>query len=175
MRDPTIFISVLLTLGLGLLHSAGAQDTPTNLDRVYADQNHCLAAPEIRTEKDKPISCFCRDDVVIARYVWQTYLVTEKDPNLTGAYLSLEIRAAEKCGEHYDVSNAVQLKNWRWTGPDVLRVYPPDNEIQQIRPDGRGFRTVEYKVRLTYRDRQGNVTKVENFAAFDRLPPNPKK
>ncbi len=77
--------------------------------------------------------------------------------------------------EHYDVIKAIQTKDWQWNGPEVTRKYPPNSEIEQIKPDGRGFRTVEYEVRLTYRNRQGRAAKVENFTAFELLPPNPRK
>jgi hypothetical protein len=110
-----------------------------------------------------------------ARYVYQNYLITEKDRNLNGAYLGLCDYALQMCGEQYDVLKATETKGWLWNGPQVTRKYPPEREINQIQPDSKGFRTVDYKVRLTYRDLRGIVTKVENFTALERLPPNFKK
>ena len=79
------------------------------------------------------------------------------------------------CGEQYDVLKATQTEDWQWNGPQVTREYPPESEINQIQPDSKGFRTVEYKVHLTYRDPGGIVTKVDNFTAMERLPPSYKK
>ncbi len=132
-------------------------------------------APEIRGDKDSPISCYCRDAIADARYVYQTYLLTGKDRNLNGTYLILESYARQMCGEGYDVIAATQAKGWQWPGLQVTRKYPSDSTIGLIRPDSKGFRTVEYKVRLVYRDPQGRVTKVDNFTALERLPPNFKK
>ena len=50
--------------------------TPTrklgDLDKLYADESHCLVSPEIRSDKDNPISCFCRDAIADARYLYFT-------------------------------------------------------------------------------------------------------
>jgi hypothetical protein len=146
-----------------------------SMDMVYRDESHCLVAPEIRGEKDKPISCFCRDAIMDARYVYQNYLLTGKDRKLNGTYLRLWVYAQQMCGEQYDVLKASQTKDWQWPGPQVTREYPPESEINQIQPDSKGFRTVEYKVRLTYRDSVGQVIKVENLTAVDKLPTNTKK
>jgi hypothetical protein len=110
-----------------------------------------------------------------ARYVYENYLITGKDRNLNGAYLALVDHARQMCGEKYDVYRATQTTEWRWDGPQVTRVYPPEREIQKIQADSKGFRTVEYKVRLTYIDAEGRVIKVDNFTALDKLPPEPKK
>ena len=146
-----------------------------SMDMVYRDESHCLVAPEIRGEKDKPISCFCRDAIMDARYVYQNYLLTGKDRKLNGTYLTLWDHAQQMCGKQYDVLKATQTKDWQWNGPQVTREYPPESEINQIQPDSKGFRTVEYKVRLTYRDSVGQVIKVENLTAVDKLPTNTKK
>jgi hypothetical protein len=145
------------------------------LDKVYADKSHCLVAPEIRGKQDNPFSCYCRDAIVVARYVYGTYLLTGKDQNLNGAYLRLWYHAQQMCGEQYDVLKVTQTKGWQWNGPQVTREYPPEKKINQIQPDSKGFRTVEYKVRLAYRDPGGHVTKVENFTALEKLPPTIKK
>jgi hypothetical protein len=111
-----------------------------------------------------------------ARYVYENYLLTGKDRNLNGTYLTLEQYAQQICGKQYDVVvKAIQTKDWQWNGPQVTREYPPERKINQIQPDSKGFQTVEYKVHLTYRDLEGIVTKVENFTALDKLPSNIKK
>ncbi len=146
------------------------------MDMVYKDESHCLLAPEIRGKQDKQISCYCRDAIMDARYVYENYLLTGKDQNLNGTYLTLEDKAQEMCDERYSaVVKAIQTKDWQWNGPQVIREYPPEREINQIQPDSKGFRTVKYKGHLTYRDLRGNITKVENFTALDKLPPNIKK
>jgi len=146
-----------------------------NMNKVYSDESHCLVAPEIREKKDKPISCFCRDAIMDARYVYENYLLTEKDRNLNGVYLTLVDHAQQVCGEKYDIYKVTQTKEWRWDGPQVTREYPPEREIEKIQPDSKGFRPVEYKVHLTYIDAEGRVIKVDNFTALDKLPASPKK
>ena len=154
---------------------AGTFGNNDNMNKVYSDESHCLVASELRSDKDNPISCYCRDAIADARYVYENYLLTGKDRNLNGAYLTLEIHAHQMCGEHYDVVKAIQTKAWQWNGPEVMRQYPPDREINQIQPDNKGIRTVEYKVHLTYRKPGGGITNVENFTALERLPLSPKK
>ena len=99
--------------------------------------------------RTSPFSCFCRDALADARYVYQTYLITKKDKNLNGVYLTLEQFASQVCGEHYDISRAA-MEVWQWNGPEVTRTYPPDTVIEQLKPDTKGFRTVEYAVLLTF-------------------------
>ena len=79
------------------------------------------------------------------------------------------------CGEKFDVYNATQNTEWQWNGPQVMREYPPEKEINEIQPDSKGFRTVVYKVRVIYHDSKGIIIKTENFPTLDRLPPNSKK
>src|SRR5579864_8850222 len=43
---------------------------PSYPDTLYADESHCLASPEIRSDKDNPMSCFCRDTIADARYLY---------------------------------------------------------------------------------------------------------
>jgi hypothetical protein len=155
---------------------AGILENRNSMDMVYSDESHCLVAPEIRGKQDKPISCYCRDAIMDARYVYENYLLTGKDRNLNGTYLTIEQYAQQMCGEQYDVVvKAIQTKDWQWNGPQVTREYPPERKINQIQPDNKGFRTVKYKVHLTYRDLERIVTKVENFTALDKLPSNIKK
>jgi hypothetical protein len=146
------------------------QNAATNLDTVYRDETHCLVLPEVRGDADGPLSCFCRDTLVDARYVNQTYLLTGKDRNLTGIFLSLLARGQDVCGKDYNVSSVTDARNWQWNGPEVRRVYPADSVIEQIKPDARGLRAVQYDVQLTYRTRQGGVANVERFKATDQLP-----
>ena len=174
MKTGTLLVTVMLLLELTLARGNPTPQAQLKLDEIYTDDGHCLVGPEIRSSKDNAISCYCRDALVDLRYVYQTYLLTGKDSNLNGAYLGLFSRAQEVCGEKYDVI-AAREKEWQWNGPEVTRVYPPDSTIEKIKPDDKGFRIVEYRVQLTYHDRQGHSTKVENFSTLDRLPPNFKK
>ena len=175
MRKSILLLFGVLSLVGALAYPVRPQGLETQMDKVYADESHCLVAPEIRRNSDNPISCYCRDAIMDARYVWGNYLLTGKDRNLNGAYLVLWGHAEQMCGKHYDFIKVTQTEDWQWNGPQVTRKYPPDSEIEQIKPDSRGFRTVKYEVRLNYRDRQGRVAKVENFTAFELLPRNPKK
>ncbi len=151
-----------------------AQALRNSLNRIYEDETHCLVAPEVLNERDKPISCFCRDALTDARYLFHTYILSMKDGNLNGAYLILERHAAEICGG-YDAVRKTERKDWQWNGPEVIRKYPPDREIEQIKPDKNGTRNVLYQVYLTYRDPQGRVAKVESFKVVDKFPPGYRK
>jgi len=151
------------------LPTADAQGL-TPLDKIYADESHCLTGPEIRSEKDSPISCYCRDAIVDARYVWQTYLLTAKDPNLNGAELALQIHATQMCGEGYDAHKVVEIEDWRWNGPEVVRTSPPDDVLRQIKPDSHGMIHYEYTVVILQRDSSGRVTKTDSFTAHDMVP-----
>ncbi len=175
MKTLTLLVCILLLLGLTRAHGRAAQLVRTEIDKVYTDESHCLVLPEIRGDKDSSISCYCRDAIVDARYVWRTYLLSGKDRNLNGTYLTLLTNAGQMCGKGYDVSKAASDQEWRWNGPEVTRTYPSDSKIEEIRPDSKGFRTVQYLVQVTYRDQQGRITKVDNYTALDRLPPNFKK
>lgn len=163
---------MVVAFSLSFPNATRAQGWMTTMDKLYADESHCLTSPEIRSNKDNPISCFCRDAILDARYVWHTYLLPGKDRNLNGAYLALWTHAEELCGEHYDVLEAIEEKDWKWGGPEVTRTYPPDSEIKLITPDSNGFRLVRFKVRLTYHDSQGHTTKVENYTAVEKFPLN---
>ncbi len=161
---------VLAVLAVSFPHTTRAQARATDIDKVYADETHCLTLPEIRSDGDSAISCSCRDSIVDARYVYFTYLLPGKDQNLNGVFLTLQRDAQEMCGKSYHVHEATMKENWKWNGPEVVRDYPPDSEIEHISPDSNGFRLVKYKVRLVYRDSQGRVMKVENFTAAEKLP-----
>jgi hypothetical protein len=142
-----------------------------DLDQLHRDESHCLVGPEIRNDNDRPISCYCRDALVDAWYVYQTYVTTGKDPNLIPVYLTLEVYAGNQCGEAYDVNNAAGKSEWKWDGPEVIRKYPTDPEIERITPDSRGWRIVRYDVELVYRTAGRQQSKVERFSAVERLPP----
>jgi hypothetical protein len=175
MKTLVYFLSFIFIFGWHASSYAGQSGNTNKMDKIYSDESHCLVSPEIRGKKDNPISCFCRDAVTEARYVYQNYLLTEKDKNLNGVYLTVLDHTQQLCGEKYDVYKATQAPEWSWDGPQVTRVYPIENEIHKIKPESNGFRTVEYKVRLTYKDAVGRVVKVDNFTALDKLPLNPKK
>ena len=163
----TVFVILVL---YAFFSYAGQLENINKMDKVYRDESHCLVAPEIRGEKDNSISCFCRDAIMDARYVYENYLLKGKDRNLNGTYLTLEDHARQMCGEKYDVYNATQAEGWQWEGPQVKREYPPDTEILKIKPNSNGFRTVGYKVHLMYFDKGGRVIKVEDFMAAEKLP-----
>ena len=173
--------SILLLFGVlslvgSLPYPVRPQRLETQMDKVYADESRCLVGPEIRGNRDNPISCYCRDAIADARYVYFTYILSGKDANLNGTFLALMDRAERQCSLEYDVIlKASETENWKWSGPEVTREYPPDSEIERITPDSKGFRLAKYKVRLTYRDPQGRIARVENFAATELLPPKPKK
>jgi hypothetical protein len=57
-------------LGMASLHAPVAHGQfPSDLDKLYADESHCLVSPEIRSDKDNSISCFCRDAIADALYL----------------------------------------------------------------------------------------------------------
>jgi hypothetical protein len=74
-----------------------------DMNTIYKDQSHCIVAPELRGEEENRISCYCRDSIVDARYVYGTYVLEGKDRNLNGAYLTFEDHARQMCGDRYDV------------------------------------------------------------------------
>ena len=149
------------------------------MDQIYMDESHCLTSPEIRSDKDSAISCYCRDAIEDARYVHFTYLLSWKDRNLNGTFLTLQQHAVETCGQSYDlISDATETKDWTWNGPEVIRTYPPDEVIQRISPevrDGKPFgRWVPFTVQLVYHDDHGRVTRTENYASRELFPILPK-
>jgi len=164
-----------------------AHDWPPAMQKVYMDESHCLIAPEIRSDKDNPISCYCRDAIADARYVHFTYLLPGKDANLYGTFLALKHYAWEQCSqstaeamdsdfiEHIDT--AITSKDWKWSGPEVVRTSPPDEVIKRIKPTGEhgAGRWVPYTVQLVYRDAQGRVTRTEEFATREFRPVFPER
>jgi hypothetical protein len=170
--------AILISVGLfaslilhGVPPTAGAQGS--SLDKIYQDETHCLTRPEIRSEKDSPISCYCRDAIVDARYVWHTYLITtgpRRDPNLNGTELTLQINATQMCGEQYDVHKAVNAEDWKWNGPEVSRTSPPDDVLRQIKPDSHGMIHYDYTVVLLKRDSSGRAVNTESYTAHDMVP-----
>jgi hypothetical protein len=49
--------------------NSGTASTTNTMDEIYRDESHCLTSPEIRGDKDAPISCYCRDAIAQARYL----------------------------------------------------------------------------------------------------------
>jgi len=139
-----------------------AQDWPPAMQKVYMDESHCLTVPEIRTNKDNPISCYCRDAIADARYVHFTYLLPGKDANLYGTFLALQLYAGEQCSR--DTAE--------WSGPEVVTTFPPDGVIKRIKPSGEhgAGRWVPYTVQLVYRDAQGRVTRTEEYSTREFRP-----
>jgi len=164
-----------------------AQDWMTAMQKVYVHESHCLTDPEIRSDKDNPISCFCRDAIADARYVYFTYVLTGKDANLNGAFLALQRRAEQQCtrdmAEAIDASfigniyTAITTKDWKWSGPEVVRTYPPDDVIKRIKPGGEhgSGRWVPFTVQLVYRDAMGRVTRTEEYSSREFEPVFPEK
>lgn len=151
-----------------------------DLDKIYSDQSHCLTGTEIRSEKDNAISCYCRDAIVDAHYVYHTYgfsieKMDFKDPNLKGTILTLESNAREMCKDKKNaleantnwVHKAMEDENWKWSGPEVTRTYPSASEIDRIKPDSRNLRKVPVTVSVIYRDSNGRIVRTETFSAHE--------
>jgi hypothetical protein len=171
MKKAILISAGLVTLASFVLPTTpGAQGGLSALDKICADETHCLTGPEIRREKDNPISCYCRDAIVDARYIWHTYLLTGKDTNLNGAELALQRNVTQMCGEGYDVHKAVGAEDWKWNGAEVVRTSPPDDVLRQIKPDSHGMIQYEYTVVIPQRDSSGRVTKTDSFTAHDMVP-----
>jgi len=172
----------LLVLGMAS-HTSGTEgQVLSDLDKVYADKSHCLISPEIRSEKDNSISCFCRDAIVDARYLYFTYVLVDPphyDRNVTGPFLALQAHAEEKCSHDEAerlssdfigrMMDATTEKDWKWNGPEVVRRYPPDDVLRQIKPDRQGMIRYEYTVVILQRDSSGRVVKTDSFTAKDEV------
>ncbi len=169
-------MTLALMLGTSSIALAQKESSkpPGEMDKLYRDESHCLTAPEVRGDKDLPISCFCRDAIADARYVYFTYLLSGKDPNLSGVYFTLVGKIGETCGRGYDALSAEEDKDWKWNGPEVVRTYPPDDAIERITPEVRGGRAVgrwvPLTVQLVYRDAQGRVSRTENYSSREFIP-----
>lgn len=155
----------------------------TEMQRVYMDESHCLTSPEIRSDKDNSIACFCRDTIADARYIYFNYFTASaphSDPNMAGIVLALQNYAGELCSRDTaerlspdfigKIQDATTVESWKWDGPEVVRTYPPDDVIRQIKPDKRGWISVEYTAVLLWRDSHGRVTKTKSFTAVDKGP-----
>jgi len=129
----------------------------------------------MRGDKDMPISCWCRDALADARYVYFEYLLSFKDRNLNGAFLHLLSHAEQTCGQAYGATHAAEGRDWKWDGPEVVRTYPPDEAIKRITPERLNGGTtlgrwVPFMVQLVYRDKQGHVTRTENYSSREFVP-----
>jgi len=177
---------ILIVLELMIPRGLRAQNH-TDLNKIYVDESHCLTGPEIRDNRDNPISCCCRDALVDARYVRNTYgysmeTMDFKDRNLIGTMLTLERNANEMCKDKENVLEAstdwvykvIEAENWKWNGPEVTRKYPSDAEIERIKPNAHNIRTVPFTVTVTYRDKNGRVVKTESYGAHDLVPARDK-
>ena len=188
MKISAILVLILMGSALGQAPTGQKQeDVPQPnefrrghpaLDEIYKDESHCLALPEIRNDNDSPISCYCRDAIVEARYVYFGYLLPGKDANLSGIVLTLQAHATDVCGKSYDVYEATETKDWSWNGPEVVRTYPSEEVIQRISPEMKNGkpigRWVPFTVQLVYRDAQEHVTRTENYASRELVPILPK-
>lgn len=166
----TVVSTVLLCLISSICAQAQGQ---SKMDAIYRDESHCLTAADMRGDKDMPISCYCRDAIANAQYVYKTYIASEKDSNLNGTFLSLVDAINGTCHTD-DGMNIAMDSDWKWTGPEVVRTYPADDVINRIEPSKRGKgwveRSVPFTVQLVYRDRQGKVIKTETYSAVEPIP-----
>lgn len=159
---------------------SGTASTKNTMNQIYEDVSHCVTEPEIRGEKDAPISCYCRIAISDARYVYFTYLLAAKDTNLNGTFFVLQENVRQTCGEkNYDfIRDATESQNWKWNGPEVVRTYPLDDVVARISPemkDGKPTgRWIPFTVQLVYRDAQGRVTRTENYSSREWEPVFPK-
>lgn len=130
----------------------------------------------MRGEQDDRISCFCRDAIAQAQYIYVTYLISSKDQNLNGPFLSLVLRIHDSCGSDFDAMEVAMDNYWKWDGPEVVRTYPTDEVIKRVKvePMQKGARTlgrwVPYTVQLVYRDKKGQVMKTENYSSREFIP-----
>ena len=164
------------TGGASPAQSAKASVVPgafSDLDKVYRDETHCLTDADMRGDQDMRISCWCRDAVVDSRYVYATYLLPGKDPNLNGTFLALEQRVRDRCGATLNPLE-VERGNWNWDGPEVVRTYPADDVVARIAPETRNGkatgRWIPFTVQLVYRDSQGRVSRTENYSSREFEP-----
>lgn len=171
-RRLVLLLAVVLALCVAS-PSLAQENRQEEMNKVYQDESHCLTSADMRGEKDDPVSCFCRDAIVEARYVHSTYLLTGKDRNLYGVFLRLVENVRQTCaqGQDYDTIGFILQKDWKWNGPEVVRTYPSDDVIKRIEPEkGRAGRWVPFTVQLVYRDAKGRVTKTENYSSREYIP-----
>jgi len=151
---------------------AQEQQASSSMAKTYRDERNCLITSELRGAADRPISSSCRDALVDLRSFYQTTSATGTDPSPSGGYSGLIDRASQKCGDTPGTIMKAARDDWRWNGPEVVRRYPPDASIELIKPDGEGFRSVAYEVRLTHHDTKGRVTHRESYRASDKVAPD---
>ena len=65
--------------------------------------------------------------------------------------------------------DATTEKDWKWNGPEVVRTYPPDDVLRQIKPDRQGMIRYEYTLVILERDSSGHVVKTDSFTAKDEV------
>lgn len=161
--------------------SAPSVDGLSSLDKVYSDETHCLTSADMRGDRDLSISCWCRDAIVEARYVFFNYVSIEsgpKDPNLKGIFLRLEGNIPQNCGPEYQqkTDGVARVKDWRWNGPEVVRTYPSDEAVSRIKPEpytkgGKSVgRWVPFTIQLVYKDAHGLILRTENYSSREYIP-----
>ncbi len=153
---------------------SSVEGTLMDLDKVYQDESHCLTAADMRGGQDTGISCFCRDAIADARYLYFTCIRSRKDRNLNGAFLTLQDDIRQRCGRSYDAFGVATSESWKRNGPEVVRTYPSEEVISRIDPEKRRGRVVgrwvPFTVQLIYRDDQGHVTRTENYSSRELVP-----
>jgi len=96
---------------------AFSQSKP-DLDKVIRDESHCLPPSTCAETKTGPISCFCRDSIVEARYDYFEYLNPLKDLNLGFIFWKLLEELDKECGIGIGTSDEAYKKtidkNWTW-------------------------------------------------------------
>jgi hypothetical protein len=159
-----------VALLVGFAAAAALHGQQPTIDKIYADESHCLTDPDMRGDQDLRLSCWCRDALVDLRYVYETYVnlsSPKHDANMNGPLLQLFQRANQACGEAYNPATVQRDSKWQWPGPEVVRTYPPDEVIARIQPEQRKdgkWRGTPFTVQLVFRDGQGRVTRTENYS-----------
>jgi hypothetical protein len=185
-RRLSLFSVAIVLVALSMAHSSQGQVPPApkkagpalSLDKVYADQSHCLTDPDMRGDQDMRFSCYCRDALVDLRYVYATYLGNTLNPkydgNMNGPFIQLELRVNAVCGEGaYKALDIAMDKTWQWPGPEAVRTYPPDEVVARIKPEvrnGQKWRGTPYTIQLVFRDPQGRVSRSETYSRVEWEP-----
>jgi hypothetical protein len=181
-RSMKFRLAILLLLAALSSVVAQTKNTPSwfsELDKVYSDESHCLTLADMRGDGDMPISCFCRDAIADAHYVWFTYLLTEKDRNLRGVFFTLETKIRDTCGAKASASSPHLRRDWKWDGPEVVRTYPSKEVISRIQPDSQGRRWIPFTVQLVFHNARGDVIRTDTYSSREMdlpasLKPRPK-
>lgn len=90
---------------------------PADLLAIYQSEEACSKPADAPTDDHTGMaSCYCRDDIADARYVYFKYVDGSRDRNLSGVFLGLQRRIREDCGPAANGFRLARDKDWRWTG-----------------------------------------------------------